>query len=183
MSSYTLNDLANGSLTFGAKSFFATPHFGGSTSNGGEQTSDAGRSSRANARRPRGTPTAIVIGRHERLRALRHPNLCEPIELIRGKHDRVFLVSEHHRRSLRDVLRAAHANGDSSSHTTPLDEEKLCKYAYQTFDALRYLAEHDVVHRGLHLDNVRVDADDNIKLADYGMYFMSDHGREVIICR
>jgi serine/threonine protein kinase len=55
----------------------------------------------------------------------------------------------------------------------------VAKFAREIVDALAYLGRHGVVHRNLHWRNVRLDAMDRVKLADFGMYFVSDGGREV----
>ena len=39
------------------------------------------------------TPNSIVIyGRFQKLKTLHHPNLCEYLDIIRGKHGKVFKI-------------------------------------------------------------------------------------------
>jgi serine/threonine protein kinase len=208
MNEYTLDALATQGIVFGAKSFFATPAFVGASTElmGTTTTSPAPTSSGTNATtttnstgnssttssqqvpqapndavreraarrrallRPRGSSTSIVLGRFERLRALNHPNLCAHVALVRGKHERLSVVSEHYRVALRDVI---------CNERLLLDARRVARFAREIVDALAYLAQHGVVHRNLHWRNVRVDARDRVKLADFGMYFVSDGGREV----
>src|SRR3954451_5607879 len=42
-----------------------------------------------------------IIGRFQFLKTLSHPNLCEYVEAVKGDHDRIFVVTEHHEDSLR----------------------------------------------------------------------------------
>jgi serine/threonine protein kinase len=197
---FRLEDL-RGSISFGGKSFFAIPSFLGASSAGSSSSAAAvsgggggggdGKSSRANVGRPRSSPTSVVVGRHEFLRSLSHPHLCEAIELTRSKHDRIFLVSEHYGRSLRDVIRECETAAAKASATTAntsasqqqqqvcVPEARLVRYAAEIVMALDYLAQHNIVHRNLHLDNILVTDSDHIKLADYGMYYISNSGREV----
>lgn len=90
--------------------------------------------------------------------------------LVRGKHERLSVVSEHYRVALRDVI---------CNERLILDSRRVSRFASEIVDALAYLARHGIVHRNLHSRNVRLDALDRVKLADFGMYFVSDGGREV----
>jgi serine/threonine protein kinase/rhodanese-related sulfurtransferase len=92
------------------------------------------------------------------------------VALVRGKHERLNVVSEHYRVALRDVI---------CNERLLLDARRVAKFAREIVDALAYLGRHGVVHRNLHWRNVRLDAMDRVKLADFGMYFVSDGGREV----
>jgi serine/threonine-protein kinase len=51
----------------------------------------------------------------------------------------------------------------------PLPVERAVKITLNILDALEYIHSHGVVHRDLKPENVMVDADDNIKLIDFGI--------------
>ena len=51
----------------------------------------------------------------------------------------------------------------------PSSEELNFKWMLQASDALAYLHSCRVVHRDLKLDNVRVTAEEDVKLADFGL--------------
>jgi serine/threonine protein kinase len=167
------------SLYFGGKAFFAIPSFLGTSSS--SATSSSAAAAGASAARPRSSSsTSVVVGRHEFIRSLSHPHLCEEIELIRSKHDRIFLVSEHYTRTLRDVVRDCESQSTAASAIC-VPEARLTRFGAEILMALDYLARHGVVHRNLHLDNILIDPHDHVKLADYGMYYISNAGREVSV--
>jgi serine/threonine-protein kinase len=59
-----------------------------------------------------------------------------------------------------------------------LPQERAIKITTRILDALQYIHDHGIVHRDLKPENVMVDADDNIKLIDFGI--ASDlHGRRL----
>ncbi|RUS28839.1 hypothetical protein BC938DRAFT_481388, partial [Jimgerdemannia flammicorona] len=47
--------------------------------------------------------TTQIIGRFQLLKTLAHPNLCEYVEIVKGKHDRIFVVSEYHENSMHKI--------------------------------------------------------------------------------
>ena len=50
-----------------------------------------------------------------------------------------------------------------------LPPERAIKITMRVLDALQYIHAHGVVHRDLKPENMMVDADDNIKLIDFGI--------------
>lgn len=44
---------------------------------------------------------------------------------------------------------------------------------------LEYLNRHGITHRNLQLDNILLDEDDNVKLFNYGLYYMTNGGKYV----
>lgn len=62
--------------------------------------------------------------------------------------------------------------GDMLTHIQKLGgpvSDNACKmWIYQICDAVKYLHEHNIIHRDLKLENILLDANDNIKLCDFG---------------
>jgi eukaryotic-like serine/threonine-protein kinase len=75
------------------------------------------------------------------------------------KRSRVYMVMEWcGGRLLRDVL----SDGRMS-------QDRAIRIAINVLEALEYIHENGVVHRDLKPENIMVDADDNIKLIDFGI--------------
>ncbi|OUC45271.1 hypothetical protein D917_08533 [Trichinella nativa] len=49
-------------------------------------------------------PSIAIIGRFQFLTSLRHPNLCQYLDIQRGKFDRIFVISEHYCKCVHDVV-------------------------------------------------------------------------------
>lgn len=115
------------------------------------------------------TPIHHLIGRFQQLRTfhLYHRHLCPYIDAIKGKHNQVFLVSETYTWSLRDVVK------QSQEH---FNEKQIKSILFQLLDALVFLNSRQIVHRKLSLDNIMIDEHGLMKLADYGLYYMTKAG-------
>jgi serine/threonine protein kinase len=50
-----------------------------------------------------------------------------------------------------------------------VDPQRAIRIAVEVLDALEYIHENGVVHRDLKPENIMVDADDNVKLIDFGI--------------
>jgi serine/threonine protein kinase len=75
------------------------------------------------------------------------------------KHSRVYMVMEWcEGRLLRQILNEG-----------PLPHDRAIRIAVNVLDGLDYIHAHGVVHRDLKPENIMVDADDNIKLIDFGI--------------
>lgn len=88
--------------------------------------------------------------------------LCHPkvMRVFGGeKRSRIYMVMEWcEGRLLREIM----AEG-------PLSHDRAIRIAIGILDALEYIHENGVVHRDLKPENIMVDADDNIKLIDFGI--------------
>eukprot|EP01137_Pigoraptor_chileana_P003838 Opistho-2@44615 len=123
------------------------------------------------------TPNGIrICGRFQRLTTLKHSALCEYVAIVRGRHERLFVVTEHHARSLNDALVPEDALISLASAAT---ENSLSRLAANLLGALSYLNDNGVVHRNLSPSNILFDPVGNIKLSDYGLCYMTNGGSEV----
>ena len=59
------------------------------------------------------------------------------------------------------------------------DENDLIKIAYQILKGLTYLNQFGLVHRMLTPENILLDEKGNVKLFNYGLYHMTDGGKDV----
>ncbi|XP_063231826.1 TBC domain-containing protein kinase-like protein [Bacillus rossius redtenbacheri] len=110
------------------------------------------------------TPNSITIyGRAQILKTLDHPNLCSYLDVIRGKHERTILVSHY----------------NSPLTINKFEVNEIIKFIYQMLSALDYLNKFGIVHRNLNPGNILFAEDENFKLFNYGLYFMTGCGQDV----
>lgn len=110
-----------------------------------------------------------------RSKYIRHPALCQYIEILQGQASRLAVVSEHYSQSLQDVLQAG---GQPSGFEAPF----LRASAEQLLAGVAALHAAGIVHQRLAADNVLVcgardDGSPVLKLADYGMGHITEGGR------
>ncbi|CAG0894600.1 unnamed protein product [Darwinula stevensoni] len=117
------------------------------------------------------TPNSIVIlGKFQALRTLSHPNIVSYVDIVRGKHERLMVVSEHHQFSLAAILK---------ERNEPLNEQETTWIARGCLQGLSYLHHHGIIHRNLHPRNILLAQKGDVKLSEYGLYHMTDNGRAV----
>lgn len=97
---------------------------------------------------------------------MEHPNLCTYLDIARGKHERIIVVSEYKGASLNEISQA-------------ISHEKVYKIACQIALALKYIHGRGITHGHLSLDNILVDSNFNIKLYNYGLSYMTGQGKDV----
>ena len=118
------------------------------------------------------TPNSIrIYGKFQRLRSLRHRYLCRYIEMQRGNHERLFIISEHYSLSLNDLLNETYIYNLIIANTNILS-----KWFYQMLLAFEYLSQQQIVHRYVSLRYICVTSSGNIKLNNYGLFNMTEHG-------
>lgn len=117
------------------------------------------------------TPNSILIlGRAQNLKTLNHPNLVLHLDFIRKQHGRIILVSQYFKRSL-------WTESNNCSLLLPL--EKVICWTYNILTALTYLNDNGLIHRFLTPQYILLDDDDNIKLFNYGLYYMTNNGKNI----
>ncbi|KAG1172408.1 hypothetical protein G6F70_006425 [Rhizopus microsporus] len=114
-----------------------------------------------------------IIGQFQYLKTLNHDNLCEYVEIHRGKHDRLFVVSEYYDYSLQK------ARGLDSDNPPTVNVPILRQWAYEILSALQFLKENGIIHASLSPSNILLDAKNHIKLFGYGLYYMTNAGKYV----
>ncbi|KAG0098866.1 hypothetical protein BGZ93_010019 [Podila epicladia] len=117
--------------------------------------------------------TSYIFGQSQYFKSLSHPNLCEYLDVIKGKRDRLFVVSEHHSNSLQQIR---NAQEQKSKEPKGQDLQTLRAWGAQILDGLAYLNIHGVVHRTLSLANILLSQGGYIKLSNYGLFNMTKSG-------
>lgn len=106
------------------------------------------------------------MGRSQYLKSLKHPNLCEFLETLRGKHERTVVVSEYHGTPLNELNRK-------------LTQDDILKIFYQVTNALQYMEEQELTHNNLEPNNILIDRLNNAKLFNFGLFYMTNSGKYV----
>ncbi|XP_050428311.1 TBC domain-containing protein kinase-like protein [Adelges cooleyi] len=117
------------------------------------------------------TPNSItILGRAQRLRTLSHSNLTIHLDFIRKQHGRIILISQCFNHSL-------WTESNCCSLLLPLD--KILCWIHEVLLALSYLNSNGLVHRFLTPENILLDEQDNVKLFNYGLYYMTNNGKNI----
>ncbi|KAK4883180.1 hypothetical protein RN001_006499 [Aquatica leii] len=140
-------------MHFGAVTFFAKEHKGETCGSNGLPL----------------TPNSIIIyGRAQILKTIKHPNLCQYLDIIRGKHERTVIVSQYCGEQLSNFL--------NKGLFTILDIKRI---AYQIFSGLNEIHLKKITHRCLSPENILLQENNSIKLFNYGLFHMTDNGKLV----
>ncbi|XP_076665242.1 TBC domain-containing protein kinase-like protein [Andrena cerasifolii] len=112
------------------------------------------------------TPNSITIyGKSQFLKTIQHPHLSTYLDIIRSKHERIVVVTEY--------------NGDPLSSKENLGTDDIIKIAFQCLLGLHCMNTLDLVHRHLSPDNILINKSGNVQLYNFGLYYMTDSGRNV----
>ncbi|XP_077983760.1 TBC domain-containing protein kinase-like protein [Glandiceps talaboti] len=116
------------------------------------------------------TPNSIkILGKFQKLKLITYPRLCQYVDMVRGKHERLIVVQEYYRKSLETEVAAG--NFQSSSDVIQL--------AFEVLHGLDYINQHDITHRTLAPCNILLDQEGHVKLSGFGRYFMTDGSVDV----
>lgn len=145
--------LENEEMQFGAITFFARPHKGEMCGSNGLPL----------------TPNSITIyGQAQILKTIIHPNLCQYVDIIRGKHERTIVVSQYCGELLSE-----------DKVKQRLKSDDINKIAFQIVTALNILHSKNMIHRNLSPENILLQSNKDIKLFNYGLYSMTGGGKLV----
>ncbi|KAF5298584.1 hypothetical protein FQR65_LT09678 [Abscondita terminalis] len=145
--------LKNSEMQFGAMTFFAKEHKGETCGSNGLPL----------------TPNSIIIyGRAQVLKTIKHPNLCQYLDIIRGKHERTVIVSQYCGDQLINYLNKG-----------LFTSEDIKRIAYQILLGLNEIHSRKIIHRCLSTENILLQESNDIKLFNYGLFHMSDNGKLV----
>nr|CAH7732228.1 unnamed protein product [Callosobruchus chinensis] len=93
------------------------------------------------------------------LKGLRHSSIVELLDVMQTT-DKLYLVFEYLDLDLKRYL---------DNTKSPLEAEFIRSYMKQLIEALAYLHSHRILHRDLKPQNLLVDKEGHIKLADFGL--------------
>ncbi|CRK96501.1 CLUMA_CG009868, isoform A [Clunio marinus] len=111
------------------------------------------------------TPNSIsILGKFQFLKTIEHENLTKYIDVQRGKHERTIVVSEYYGSPLTEVFLKI-----------PSDErlETILKIFFHCANGLCHLHQKDIVHHNLEPSNVLLDENFNVKMFNYGLFYMT----------
>ncbi|GAB1610153.1 cyclin-dependent kinase 2-like [Argonauta hians] len=94
------------------------------------------------------------------LRELTHHNVVQLLDVVQSDK-KLYLVFEYLDQDLKKYMDTAPASG--------LSPELIKSYMYQLLTGIAYIHAHRVLHRDLKPQNLLIDAEGNIKLADFGL--------------
>ncbi|KAK3842941.1 MAG: rab-GTPase-TBC domain-containing protein [Linnemannia gamsii] len=119
--------------------------------------------------------TSYIFGQSQFLKSLSHPNLCEYLDVIKGKRDRLFVIQEHYNNSL-GLIRSVQENDEKERAPKGQSLSQIRSWAAQILDGLVYLNTHGVASRTLTLSNILLNENGTVKLYNYGLYNMTKGG-------
>ncbi|XP_059617401.1 TBC domain-containing protein kinase-like protein [Phlebotomus argentipes] len=112
------------------------------------------------------TPNSIaIVGLAQFLKSINHPNLCEFIEIIRGKHERTIVVSEY--------------VGEPLAERLPVSSTACLQIFRQIAAGLDHIHNLGFVHHNLEPENILLDAENRVKLFNYGLHYVTNSGSYV----
>uniref|UniRef100_A0A8D8B3J3 TBC domain-containing protein kinase-like protein n=3 Tax=Culex pipiens TaxID=7175 RepID=A0A8D8B3J3_CULPI len=117
------------------------------------------------------TPNSIgIYGRSQKLKgeALRHENLCQYLDVVRGKHERTIIVQEYAGSPLTETF-----IGENNK------QETLLRVGFQVLRALDHLNREGLMCRNLEPVHILISRDFGVKLYNYGLYYMTHSGKYV----
>jgi len=123
--------------------------------------------------RLQGLPESTVIQLYTEvkvLEAIKHPNIIEMYETYRTKSNKLVIILEYAQNG--DL-----ANKIKSYNGKLIEEEQIRLWIIQLCLALKHSHDHKIIHRDLKTSNVFLDAENNVKLGDFGLAMNLIHSR------
>uniref|UniRef100_T1J0E3 cyclin-dependent kinase n=1 Tax=Strigamia maritima TaxID=126957 RepID=T1J0E3_STRMM len=94
------------------------------------------------------------------LKELDHPNVVRLLDVVNADR-KLYLVFEYLNKDLKKFM--------DDSPTSSLDSSLVKSYLWQLLQGIAYCHSHRVLHRDLKPQNLLIDVEGNIKLADFGL--------------
>lgn len=129
------------------------------------------------------TPNSIsILGKFQYLKTIDHENLVQYLDVLRGKHgelivmihstkfihfvcifflERTIVVSEYFGSNLTEV------------HMKLLHQMTIMKIFFHCANGLNHIHQRDIVHHNLEPAHILVDENFNVKLFNYGLFYMT----------
>jgi tRNA A-37 threonylcarbamoyl transferase component Bud32 len=99
------------------------------------------------------------------MKKLRHPHVVRLHEVIDDpSHNKLYLVMQ-----LLTGGRLCPSLDAATGACEPVAADLLRRYVYQMCDGLRYLHQHNIIHRDVKPENMMLDGDGNVVLVDFGV--------------
>ncbi|KAJ3386409.1 hypothetical protein HDU92_002575 [Lobulomyces angularis] len=115
--------------------------------------------------------TSRIIGRFQRLKCIKHPSLCQYVEILKSRNERIYIISESFPTTLKSIYVA---NGGRLKNL-----DTLRRLAVEILEALLYLESLNISHRNICSDNILISEDGGVKLSNWGLNAMSGNGEDV----
>ncbi|XP_031552382.1 TBC domain-containing protein kinase-like protein isoform X2 [Actinia tenebrosa] len=113
------------------------------------------------------TPNSIVVmGRFQILKSLYHENICQYLDIVRAKHERLIIAEEHYEDSLHKSIK----DGKKFSN------DEMTRIMFEALQGLAFLNNHGIVSRNISLQNILLDPKGKVKLSKFGLNHMTDSG-------
>lgn len=113
--------------------------------------------------------SVCIVGRFEKLKRLTHPNICQYVDIKRGKQNRMLVVTEYYSKNLSQPDFSIF--GDNPSNRKQLAKSIIL--------ALTYLNDNNIVSRNVNSKNICVTKYGGVKLANFGIYDATNYGEYV----
>ena len=108
-----------------------------------------------------------MLGNGQRLKIANHPNLAKYLDVVRGKRQRIAMVSEFWRTNFRQMA------------PDTLSSESLLRIGQEVLSALAYLNEMNMINLNLTPENITFDGAGSVKLFGYGLGRITEYGKLV----
>ncbi|KAJ3222853.1 hypothetical protein HK099_001817 [Clydaea vesicula] len=115
--------------------------------------------------------TSRIIGRFQRLKCIKHPSLCQYVEILKSRNERIYIISESFPTTLKSIYVA---NGGRLKNL-----DTLRRLAVEILEVLLYLESLNISHRNICSDNILISEDGGVKLSNWGLNAMSGNGEDV----
>ncbi|KAG8899755.1 Cyclin-dependent kinase catalytic subunit [Tulasnella sp. 403] len=106
------------------------------------------------------------------LKELNDPHIVSLLEIVHAEN-KLFLVFEFLDMDLKRYMEAVNTPSDTTAAVVARglgpDVIKASKFSYQLVKGLHYCHAHRILHRDLKPQNLLIDAEGNLKLADFGL--------------